>query len=211
MKVMSKIFFKGLVTILPIGVTIAILYWLGSTSEIAFGKLVQILIGKERYLPGMGLVFGIVLVFVIGLLMKAWIMKKFWAYGESLLEQIPLVKIIYASVRDLIKYFVLEERESLGKVVMVPIGNIGIRVIGFVTRDNFEDMPKELGGKDTVAVYLPWSYQVGGYTVYVPKSSIIPLNMSFEDAMRMAITGGVSTVKPLHNNSQWIDQKKGIC
>ncbi|MGA1870632.1 MAG: DUF502 domain-containing protein [bacterium] len=154
MKIMSKIFFKGLVTILPIGVTIAILYWLGSTSEIAFGTFVQLLIGKERYFPGIGLAVGIMLIFVIGLLMNAWIVKKFWTWGESLLEQIPLVKIIYGSVRDLIKYFIVGERESLGKVVMVPLGDLGIRVIGFVTRDNFEDMLEELGGKDTVAVYV---------------------------------------------------------
>jgi len=69
-----------------------------------------------------------------------------------------------------------------------------IRLIGFVTSEDFSGLPQasKAADKSTVGVYLPMSYQIGGYTVYLPKSQVDPLDMSIEDAMRFTLTAGVS-------------------
>jgi uncharacterized membrane protein len=80
-------------------------------------------------------------------------------------------------------------RSDLERVVSVPFGPG--RVIGFVTQEN----PRALGpeaGSDLIAVYLPMSYQIGGYTVLLPRRLVEPVDMSVEDALRFAVTAGMS-------------------
>jgi uncharacterized membrane protein len=69
-------------------------------------------------------------------------------------------------------------------------------VLGFVTRADFADAPAGLARADEVAVYLPMSYQVGGYTVFVPKSACTAVDMSREDAMKFILTAGLKTASP---------------
>jgi uncharacterized membrane protein len=71
--------------------------------------------------------------------------------------------------------------------------NTNIRLLGFVTRDDVHDIAEGLAPEQNIAVYLPMSYQVGGYTVFVPRDSVEPVNMSMNEAMRFAITAGMST------------------
>ena len=66
-----------------------------------------------------------------------------------------------------------------------------MKLLGFVTREDFSDLPAGLAGEGVVAVYLPMSYQIGGYTVMLPRSAIEPVNMSMQDAMKFAVTGGM--------------------
>jgi uncharacterized membrane protein len=75
------------------------------------------------------------------------------------------------------------------------LDNKDVGLIGFITREDFKDLPKNLGDKDKVAVYLPMSYQVGGFMVIVPKSRITIVDMSIEEAMKFALTAGLSTGK----------------
>jgi uncharacterized membrane protein len=69
-------------------------------------------------------------------------------------------------------------------------------MIGFLTRESLEDLPGVVGAEDTVAVFLPMSYQVGGHTVLVPRSAVLPIDLPFETAMRFVLTAGIST-KPV--------------
>ena len=79
------------------------------------------------------------------------------------------------------------------------IGSPPIRLIGFVTREDLSGLPKALGEDDRVAVYLPLSYQIGGYMLFMPRSALIPIDMSLEDAMRFSITAGMSTKRNENN------------
>jgi uncharacterized membrane protein len=71
-----------------------------------------------------------------------------------------------------------------------------MRLLGFVTRDELPELEAQAGGIDLVAVYLPMSYGIGGYTVYLPKDQCEPLDMPVETAMRMALTAGMSSGPP---------------
>ena len=188
----TRIFLTGLAAVLPITVTVYVLYWLGSTAELLMGRGLRMLIPDSLYWPGMGVVAGLALVFAIGVLMSAWLFRAFVGWGERLLERIPLVKTLYGSVRDLMGFFSGTDKKTMSKAVMVTAGNTGLRFIGFITREDFGNLPTGIGGDDTVAVYLPMSYQMGGYTTMVPRSAVQPIDMSIEDAMRFALTAGVS-------------------
>ena len=87
-----------------------------------------------------------------------------------------------------------------GQVVLVQMPNLPVRMLGFVTLDDLEGagLPT-VEGVDSVAVYLPMSYQIGGYTVLLPRSYLTPLDMGMEEAMRFLITAGLSR-SPDHGN-----------
>ena len=198
MKSVISLFLTGLAAVLPVTVTLYVLYWLGSTAEAFLGRGLKMLIPGNLYWPGMGVVAGLVLVFVIGALMRAWLFRKVFRWGERLVGRIPLVKALYGAVRDLMGFFSGSDTKAMRRAVMVTIGDTPLRLIGFITREDFGDLPAGIGGDDTVAVYLPMSYQIGGYTTMIPRSAIQPIDMSIEEAMRFAVTAGMSASEARH-------------
>ncbi|MHC5079539.1 MAG: DUF502 domain-containing protein [Planctomycetota bacterium] len=194
MKLLGRIFAKGLLAVLPLGVTVGVLVWMGSMLETAAGKILTLAMGSEYYREGMGLVAGLVLIFLLGLLLNAWIVRKLWSTAESLVDRLPFVKILYGSVRDLMKYFGADGKKDFGQTVLVTVAD-GTKVLGIVTRKSMEGFHEAFGGSQVLAVYLPMSYQVGGYTVLVPRSAVEFVDMDFEEAMRFAVTAGVSSEK----------------
>lgn len=195
MSTLGKTFFSGLVAILPIVITLAILYWLGTTAESALGGLIKFLIPNVLYIPGMGLLAGIALVFVMGLLLRAWMFRRLFEWGEQLLNHIPLVKTVYGAVRDLMSFVSESKNKQFNRVVLVSLPGTDMKLVGFVTREDFHGLPAQLGGNGVVAVYLPMSYMIGGYTVMLPQDRLEPLDMSLEDAMRYTVTAGMSVKK----------------
>jgi uncharacterized membrane protein len=102
------------------------------------------------------------------------------------------VNTLYGSLRDLTGYFSGKNTEAMSKVVMVDLlGDGRQRLLGFVTRERFDDLPPGIGEPGMVAVYMPMSYQLGGFTTIVPRSAVTPVAMSIEQAMRFALTAGV--------------------
>jgi uncharacterized membrane protein len=192
MKALSRIFAQGLLAVLPVSITIYILYWLGWSAESLLGGLIQKVIPPERYWPGMGLVAAVLLIFAVGMVMNAWIIRTVFGWGEDLLNRIPLVKTLYGPMRDLLNFFSASDRKAMSQVVVVTLGETRVRLLGFVTRQTFTDLPRGVGEAEDVAVYLPMSYQLGGFTTIVPRSAIQPINMSLEAAMRFALTAGVA-------------------
>jgi uncharacterized membrane protein len=101
---------------------------------------------------------------------------------------------VYAALRDLLGLFAQHKEPSLQVVSLDLPGNL--RVLGFVTRADFSDAPAGIARENEVAVYLPMSYQVGGYTVLVPRSACTPVDMSREDAMKFILTAGLKAASP---------------
>ncbi|MCP5328126.1 MAG: DUF502 domain-containing protein [Steroidobacteraceae bacterium] len=189
LKRLGRVLLKGLVAILPIGLTIYVVYWLGVTTEALLSEPLNWLLPPGVYRPGMGLIAGFLLLFVVGLLVNAYIVRRVFGFGESLLLRVPVVKTVYASIRDVTALVNTGGRKrELERVVMVRLGPG--RVIGFVTQENVA-LPGMPGQGDLIAVYLPMSYQIGGYTVYLPRDQIEATDLTVEQAMRIVITGGL--------------------
>jgi uncharacterized membrane protein len=190
----GRIFVTGLLTVLPIVVTIYFTVWMLTVMERFFGKQLMLLIPDEWYRTGMGLVVAIVVVFLVGLLMHAILFRRLFGWAERLLLEIPLVRSVYAALRDLLGLFAQHKEPSLQVVSLDLPGNL--RVLGFVTRADFSDAPEGIASPDEVAVYLPMSYQIGGYTVLVPRSALTVVDMSREEAMKFILTAGLKSASP---------------
>ncbi|WP_018947506.1 DUF502 domain-containing protein [Thioalkalivibrio sp. AKL17] len=192
MRKISRTFLTGLAAILPAMVTLALLWWLGSTAEQVLGGMLQAVLPDLLYVPGMGIAAGIGLVFVVGVLLRAYVVRWLFNWLEGLMQRIPVVKTIHGTVRDVTNLVSGDIHQQFGQAVLVTLPGLEARVIGFVTREDFEGLPEPLGGAETLAVYLPMSYQIGGYTLMLPRDRVEPLELSLEDAMRYALTAGVS-------------------
>lgn len=188
MKQLGGILLKGLVTILPIGLTVYFVYWLGITTESLLSKPIKFVVG-DNYWPGMGLVTGFMLLFLVGLAVNAFIVRRVLGIGEDLLLRVPVVKTVYSAIRDMTRLVDTDKKKGdLVRVITLDFGPG--KLIGFVTQEHANTLGIG-GGDDLVAVYLPMSYQIGGYTLYVSRSQVHETDLTVEQAMRIALTGGV--------------------
>ncbi|TAK80756.1 MAG: DUF502 domain-containing protein [Betaproteobacteria bacterium] len=186
---LGRIFLTGLLTVLPLVATIYFTVWLLNVLERFFGKQVMLVLPDEWYRTGMGLVLAVVVVFAVGVLMNGILFRRLFGWTEWLLLEIPLVRSVYSAMRDLLGLFAQHKEPALQVVSVALPGNV--RLLGFVTRADFSDVPAGIAGPEEVAVYLPMSYQIGGYTVIVPKSAITAVKMSREEAMKFILTAGL--------------------
>ncbi len=192
MKHFTTTFLRGLVTVLPVLITVYVLYWFAVTAESVLGGPLRWALPEWLYRPGLGIAMGIALVFVVGLVMELYVARRLVTMGEQLLLRIPVVKTVYGAIKDFAGFISESSKEkSLSQVVRVRV-DTDMYVLGFVTREDFTGLPAELGGPGMVAVYLPMSYQIGGYTVMLPRERIEPIPMSSEEALRFAVTAGMS-------------------
>ena len=183
---------KGLVALLPVGLTVYLVYWLAVATEQLFSRVLKLLIPDSAYWPGLGLVAGLVVLYLAGLAVNAYVVRRALRLSDELFARIPVVKTIYVAIRDFMTFFPSAGKGSdLKRVVLVPFGPG--KAIGFVTAES----SVALGvaeGDDLVAVYLPMSYMIGGYTVFLPREVIEPTSLSVEAGMRLALMGGVQGV-----------------
>ncbi len=188
---LTAIFVQGLIALLPLAVTIAILWWLGVTAERTLGGAIRWVLPEEWYVRGMGIAAGIIVIFLFGVLMNIYGVPKLIHLGETIIGRIPLVKTVYGAVRDLLGFFSRSGREGpVSQVVVVTFGDSGIKAVGLLMRDTFEDLPEGLGGEDYVVVYFPQSYQLGGMLLLVPRANVTAVDMNLEDALRFIVTAG---------------------
>ncbi|GMQ87058.1 MAG: DUF502 domain-containing protein [Gammaproteobacteria bacterium] len=188
----SKTFFTGLVAILPVVLTLYLLYWLVVSAESALGGMIRLVLPKNLYWPGMGSIAGLVVVFLVGLLMHAYVVRRVFAWGEQILYHLPLIKTVYRAIRDFFDYFSPDKKKEFEQVVAVSIGDTGMQVIGFVTQAVPEHLPEGFREEGSILVYLPLSYMIGGYAVLMPRSAVRPLDMNMDEAMRFTLTAGVT-------------------
>jgi len=116
--------------------------------------------------------------------------KKLFGLLDKILNKVPLVKMLYGAIRDLVEAFAGEEKK-FDKPVMASLGQSGAKVLGFVTRETLTN----LGLTDYVAVYLPQSYNFAGNVLLFPKEAVKPLDIESSEAMTLIVSGGVAGAK----------------
>jgi uncharacterized membrane protein len=189
---LGRIFLTGLLTVIPAVATIYLMAWLIGAIDRMFGKPLRWLMPDETYLAGTGIVLAIAIVFGVGVLMHGVLFRKLFRKAEAAMLAVPLVRSVYGAVKDLIGLFGGKDGTSM-QVVTLTLPGTSWKLLGFVTREDFADLPAGIGTPAEIAVYLPMSYQVGGYTVIVPREAVRPLEMSREDAMKFILTAGLKT------------------
>jgi uncharacterized membrane protein len=188
----QRVFLKGLIAIIPVAVTIYLVIWLASGFEAMFGSAIEYLLPTGSYVPGMGLVMGVLLIFFVGLMLQTWFTRQLWELGEKLLDRMPLVRPVFGSLKQVVAYMSGAEQPKGNRVVMVSLGDPPLRMLGLVTQERLEFLAKN-DADETVAVFLPWSYQIGGFTVFLPRSALVRVDLTPQEALRLALTAGVTS------------------
>ena len=179
MKRLTKYFFEGLLVIVPLAATIYVIY-------AVFTKIDSIFKFK---IPGMGFVITMLGITLIGFISSNFITRKLVRLVEMIFTKLPLVKMIYTSVKDLIGAFV-GDKKSFDKPVLVTLSSeSNVQVMGFVTRDSLGS----IGFADKVAVYLPQSYNFAGNLVVIPREQVTPISAESGDIMAFIVSGGVKS------------------
>ena len=194
-------FLRGLLILLPVVVTGYVIYAvfqaLDETVFSQLGKLVRQLQGKEVagveewVLTGLGLATTIVLITAVGMFASNFLGRLILRVMEKLVEKLPLVKLLYNSIKDVMGALV-GDKKSFDRPVLVSLNDSGAaKVLGFITRDDLEF----ISIADHVAVYLPQSYNFAGNLLVVPSDRIQPVDAPSGDVMTFLVSGGVSGKK----------------
>lgn len=186
----SKTFFKGLIAIIPLALTLYLLVWLANAAEYALGNIFKLFFPDRWYFKGLGFVLGLVVVFFFGKFLDSKFFRKVFNAFEDLVVQVPVVKSIYTAIRDFTSLFSSEQKGKFEHVVLVDVPDGPGQQIGFITVSNFDDIQPFMAD-NMIAVFIPFSYQMGGNTFILPKDKVREIDMSIEDALRFIATAGV--------------------
>lgn len=187
MKTIANTFLKGLVFTLPVVITFGLIYWLFTSAENLLRIPLEWMLPVGWYMPGMGVISALIIIFVHGILVQAYLINKLFVWFEYLVGRIPLVNTLYGSAKDLLTFIAGDKSHKMQKVVSITLDN-NIQMIGFVTNENVD-----LGDQDKlISIYVPLSYQIGGFLLYLPKSRCEPLDLSVKQAMQLVLTANVA-------------------
>ncbi len=178
MKKISQYFLQGLLVLVPVVVTGYVIY-------VIFSKID----GIFRFdIPGVGFLATIGLILAMGFVTSNLLASKVVLLVDRILARLPLVAMLYTSIRDLVHAFV-GDKKSFNRPVQVAIdADNKIRVLGFITREDLSG----LGIADSVAVYLPQAYNFAGNLLIVDRSRVSPLPANPGEVMKLIVSGGVA-------------------
>ena len=180
----------------PVTLSIYVLIAACTKAESFFGQLIKQLLSPSLYFPGLGIILTILLIILVGILVSNFITGSIIRAIMNQFERVPLLKVIYNPLKDLISMFSSSDSANSGKkVVLVNLDKMGVQALGLVTREEFSDFPEGTFGDDSVVVYIPMSYMLGGFTTVVARSSIQEVDIPVEQAIKLAITGWVKADK----------------
>ena len=201
MKPISKTFFRGLIAIIPFTLTVYLLFWFAGTIELSLGNIFKFFFPDSWYIKGLGFVLGIPLVFFFGVFLESRAFRSWFDNFEELVLQIPIIKSVYTTIRDFLSLFSSKNRGKFKQVVLVNVPPGNSQQIGFITVSDVEEFLPAFIADDQIAVFLPFSYQMGGNTVIMSRENVTEIDMSVEDALRFIATAGVvSNVNDDKNN-----------
>lgn len=175
-------FFNGLAVAAPLGVTVWIVVW-------AF-RTVDGWLGLQW--PGAGLAITLGGITLFGALASNVITTRGVELLDRLFERLPLVRLLYTSIKDLFEAFVGDKRRFTVPVLVPASTHASARALGFITHETVE----ALGLDGFVAVYLPFSYSVAGRVLFYPASEVTRVEVDGADAMAFVVSGGVTDLKP---------------
>jgi len=189
MKSVLKNFIKGILTIVPIILVVYVIYKTFMFLDSLLGNVLKPHL-QDRYIPGIGLLTTLILITILGWLSTRFITGSIIKLIDRLLEKIPFVKTVYSVIKDTVHSF-LGEKKSFSKVALVTVPGTNMKSLGFITTENLESFYESLS--EHVAVYIPQTFQVAGFTFLIPKNDIEIIDVKPEDAMKFILSGGMTS------------------
>ena len=184
MRTVLKYFVQGLVSVVPITVTLYLIY----KTFVIIDNMIPVDI------PGLGLLIILSGITLIGMIVNHLVSDSLLMALERLVRRAPLISLIYTAVKDLTQAFV-GKKKSFSRPVMVKFSdNSEMRRLGFITNDNFEKLNEVC---DYLTVYIPHSYNISGNVFLVPRHYIQPIETNASEFMKYAVSGGVTELSKI--------------
>ncbi len=195
----KKLFLAGLFVLIPVFLTVYIILGIVNLVD----ALVVILPDKFNpntylpfHLPGLGIIYTLILALLTGLLVRNYVGKKALHYWESLVSKIPLVSALYSALRQVTEAIFSDDASQLKKVVLIQYPRKGIYSLGFVTGEACRQLQIE-GQPRMISVFVPTTPNpTSGFYLVVPEDEIINLDISVEEAFKLILSGGMVSPSP---------------
>jgi uncharacterized membrane protein len=190
---LKNYFLTGLLVILPIFVTVYIVLFLvrGMDALARFIPTKYLPEALLHYIPGLGLILAVILISAVGLLTRNFAGRKVVQFWEDMVDRIPLVRIIYSGVKQLLEAFFVQQTNAFRKVALLEYPRRGTYVIGFITGESKGEIQRRTS-KKMINVFVPTTPNpTSGFYVLVPEDELIILDMTVEDAFKLIISGGI--------------------
>jgi len=197
----------GVLVILPLGITLFILKFIFTALDNFVGPLgpqaTHFIFGREISIPGLGIIIFFVLLYLLGLIATNVMGRKLVGWGDRFFTNLPVIKNIYLSSKQLTDAFSATRKGSFRQAVFVEFPQQGNFVLGFVTNEITDLTPQA-----KVTVFIPTAFvPPQGFTLFLPKEKIIPSQLSIEEAIKAIMSVGIVTPHSLsiplsENNSR---------
>lgn len=205
--VLKKYFVTGLLVTLPLGLTYWILKVLLQSMERLIGNPIQRYL--EIYIPGMGIILLVTLILLIGILARNLLGRKLGELGEMVLHKIPLVRIIYRFVKQLVNTIFMQDKAKFAGVVLVEYPRRGAYSIGFVTGESRGEV-QEVSDTTLLNVFIPTTPNpTSGFYILFPREEVTYLNMTVEQGLKLIISAGMVTPEETEGYPTQMFKKKG--
>jgi len=200
---LRKYFFTGLLVIVPISVTGYAIWFLLKAMD-AILRYVPARYLPETYLhihiPGLGLILVVFLVFAVGLLTRNFVGRKMVHLGEKIVDRIPLARIIYVGVKQLLEALFFQKTKAFEKAALIEYPRRGIYAICFITGESKGEVQCKTN-KNMINVFVPTTPNpTSGFYILIPENELIILNMSVEDAFKLIVSGGIVSPNEAKNS-----------
>jgi uncharacterized membrane protein len=186
----SGYFFRGLITLLPLLITIWLLYFIFTFLDGILGNVITLITGKSY--PGLGFALTVIIIFLTGFFATYIIGAKLFKFGEWILFRLPIVKSIYSAVKQINDVlFMQKSADEYRRACLIEFPRKGLWSIGFITSDAAEEIEAKAKEKMINVFIANTPTPATGFTVVVPARDVILLDMKIEDAFKYVISGGV--------------------
>jgi uncharacterized membrane protein len=187
--IMKRIFTTGLLTILPLAITIYVFYLVFSFLDNLVGDMIEAVLNYR--IPGAGFAAGLFLIMLIGFIASNIIGSRLIGYFDTLLRRVPIARGIYTGAKQIIDAFTLQGKNAFQKVVLLEYPRKGLYVIGFVTgssKGEIQDKTRE----ETLNIFIPTTPNpTSGMLILAPRHEVTELKMTVEEGMKVIISGGL--------------------
>ena len=193
-------FLAGILVVVPISVTLWILFWIFTAVDSILGSYVERFLGRS--VPGVGFVTTIVLIYLVGAIVGNVLGRRLVDFGEGLLAKVPVVRPLYASIKQILEGFSAPGKAGLGQTVLIEFPRKNIWTVGFITNE----APTQ-SGEARLNIFIPTSPNpASGFLQIVNEEEVIRTDIPIDQALRMIISAG--KVSPEEINSQLSGRSK---
>jgi uncharacterized membrane protein len=189
-------FLTGLVVVAPIVLTLYLTWAFITFVDAKVVPLVPAPYNPRTYIdadiPGFGLVIFLLFTTMVGYFAKRVFGKQLIRLGENIVSRMPVVRSIYNALKQIVETVLSQTKSSFRQACLVEYPRKGIWAIAFIATDTKGEILEKRGGEEMVSVFLPTTPNpTSGFLLFVPKSDVIPLDMSIEEAAKLVISAGL--------------------